>query len=336
VKTVPTVAGCNLGDRAMHRQTTTFSRRVNRVFTHRADRVAKAVERRGIRATYELHDHLLSNRKSRGLYEADPPTLDAVQQTILGQVEESGFAVVPFGDLFTDPAEWSALEAMRDRFVSETEQDLAKGGEHVRVRAGKEFVVRLHSYGVDLGLDDPWFRAVASHRLLDIANTYLEMWSKLEYIDVWYSVPQPADATRISSQRWHRDYNDKHLLKVFLYLVDVDENMGPFQYVPGSQPGGPYADAWPWEPLGNNYPTEEELETLIPDSAIEAFVASKGTLIFCNTAGFHRGGFSTTNPRVLATATYSSPASLASLTTRSYGFTGSLDALDASTRHALS
>ena len=105
---------------------------------------------------------------------------------------------------------------MRDRFVAETEADLAKGGEHVRVRAGKEFVVRLHSYGAQLGLDDPWFRAAASRRLLDIANAYLEMWSKLEYVDVWYSVPQPADAERISSQRWHRDYNDKHLLKVFL------------------------------------------------------------------------------------------------------------------------
>ena len=51
---------------------------------------------------------------------------------------------------------------------------------------------------------------------------------------------------------------------MFLYLVDVDEQMGPFQYVPGSQPGGPYADAWPWQPLGQNYPTEEELEALHP------------------------------------------------------------------------
>ena len=124
--------------------------------------------------------------------------------------------------------------------------------------------MRLQSYGVELGPDDPWFRAVSSHRLLDIANAYLEMWSKLEYVDVWYSVPQPAAAERISSQRWHRDYNDKHLLKVFLYLVDVDEDMGPFQYVAGSQPGGPYADAWGWQPLGQNYPTEEELEAPRP------------------------------------------------------------------------
>ena len=320
----------------MHRQRTQFSRRVNRVFTHRADRVAKAVERRGIRATYRLHDHLLSNRKSRALYEESGPELDELQRRILGDVEANGFAIASFEELFPNESDWRDVEAMRDRFVTETEADLAKGGEHVRVRAGKEFVVRLHSYGAEIGLDDPWFRAVASHRLLDIANTYLEMWSKLEYVDVWYSVPQPAEAERISSQRWHRDYNDKHLLKVFLYLVDVDDAMGPFQYVPGSQPGGPYADAWPWEPLGQNYPTEQELEALVPSSSIRAFTAPKGTLIFCNTAGFHRGGFSTTDPRVLATATYSSPASLAALTVRSYELGESLEAIDEPTRFALS
>lgn len=320
----------------MHRQRTQFSRRVNRVFTHRADHIAKAVERRGIRATYRLHDRVLSNRKSRALFEADRPELDAVQRRILADVEASGFATASFGEVFTDESHWRELEAMRDRFVAETEADLAKGGEHVRVRAGKEFVVRLHSYGAELRPDDSWFRAVASRRLLDIANAYLEMWSKLAYVDVWYSVPQPAGTERISSQRWHRDYDDKHLLKVFLYLVDVDETMGPFQYVPGSQPGGPYADAWPWEPLGQNYPTEDELEALVPSSSVRAFTAPKGTLIFCNTAGFHRGGFSTTSPRVLATATYSSPASLASLTVRSYELGESLGAIDEPTRFALS
>ncbi len=319
----------------MHRERTQFARRVNRVFTHRADRVAKAVERRGIRATYRLHDHVLSNRKSRALYESERPQLDDVQRRILADVEAEGYSTVAFTELFGDE-QWQELEAMRDRFVAETEADLAKGGENVRVRAGKEFVVRLHSYGAQLSLDDPWFRAAASRRLLDIANAYLEMWSKLEYVDVWYSVPQSADAQRRSSQRWHRDYNDQHLLKVFLYLVDVDESMGPFQYVPDSQPGGQYAGAWSWEPLGQNYPTEEELETVIPSSSVRAFTAPKGTLIFCNTAGFHRGGFSTTSPRVLATATYSSPASLASLTVRSYDVNGSLGALDAPTRFALS
>ena len=309
----------------MHRQKTKFSHRVNRVAT--------ALERRGIRATYELHDRMLSNRKSRRLFSHEQPELDDVQRRIVSEVEAQGFSVLPFGELFRDAELWRDLEAQRDRFVEETESELAAGGENVRVRQRvRDSASQLRSRR---GLDDPWFRATSSRRMLDVANAYLRMWSKLEYLDVWYSVPQPAAAERVSSQRWHRDYNDKHLLKAFLYLVDVDDDMGPFQYVPGSQPGGPYADAWAWSPLGQNYPTEEELEEKIPASAVHAFTGPKATLIFCNTAGFHRGGFSTTNPRVLATVTYSSPASLASLTERSYAFAGALDDLDAPTRFAL-
>ena len=296
---------------------------------------ARSLEARGIRATYELHDRVLSNRKSRSRYaESPPPVLDEVQQRIVDEVDEQGYSLVSFTDLFSDE-HWRELVALRDRFVAATEADLAAGGEHVRVRAGKEFVVRMHSYGVDVGLDDPWFRACVSHRMLDVANSYLRMWSKLEYLDVWYSVPQPATGERISSQLWHRDYNDKHLLKAFLHLVDVDDEMGPFQYVPGSQPGGRYADAWPWSPLGQNYPSEQELEERIPASDVRTFTGPKASLLFCNTAGFHRGGFSTSAPRVLATVTYSSPASLASLTERSFTFAGSLDELDAPTRYAL-
>ena len=310
----------------MHRQRTKFSHRINKVGT--------ALERRGIRATYELHDRVLSNRKSRQLFAHEHPELDDIQRRIVSEVDEQGFSLVTFDDLFSSEL-WSEIEEQRDTFVAETEADLAAGGENVRVRQGKEFVVRLHSYGAELGLDDPWFRACASRRMLDIANAYLRMWSKLEYVDEWYSVPQPAQAERISSQRWHRDFNDKHLLKAFLHLVDVDDGMGPFQYVAGSQPGGPYADAWAWRPLGQNYPTEEELEQRIPASAVQSFTGPKASLLFCNTCGFHRGGLSTTKPRVLATVTYSSPASLASLTERSYRYTGSVEDLDETTRFAL-
>ena len=320
----------------MHRRKTQLARRLNRVLPSRVDPYAKALENHGIRATYELHDRVFSNRRSRDRFGQEGVVLDDVQRGIVADVEREGYSLVTFADLFPEPERWAELEKMRDEFVSETEADLAKGGEHLRVREGKEFVVRLHSYGVSVGLDDPWFAACVSRRMLDVANAYLRMWSKLEYVDVWYSVPQPEDASRVSSQLWHRDYNDKHLLKAFLYLVDVDETMGPFQYIPGSHPGGKYADAWPWKPLGKNYPSEGELEQRIPASAIHSFIGPKASLVFCNTSGFHRGGFSTTAPRMLATATYSSPASLASLTERSYEFAGDLGELDAVTRFAVS
>jgi Phytanoyl-CoA dioxygenase (PhyH) len=311
----------------VHRTKTRFAARVNHVAT--------ALERRGVRATYTLHDRVLSNRRSRRQFAHDRPELDDVQRRIVSELESQGFSLLTFGELFQDDDVWTRIESQAELFVSETEAALAGDREALRVRAGKEFVVRFLSYGVDLDLDDAWFRACFSRRMLDVANTYLGLWSKLEYVDLWYSVPQPEDADRIASQRWHRDFNDRRLVKAFLYLVDVDEGNGPFQYVPGSAPSGPHGDAWPWRPLGENYPPEDELEQRIAAEGARAFTGPKGTLLFCNTAGFHRGGFATTKPRVLATATYSSPASLASLTDRSYRFSGSLEELDAPTRFAL-
>jgi ectoine hydroxylase-related dioxygenase (phytanoyl-CoA dioxygenase family) len=195
----------------------------------------------------------------------------------------------------------------------------------LRRREGKEFVVRKYSSDVQLGLADPWLRFGINPRVLDIANAYLEMWSKLEYVDVWYTPPAGRDERR-SSQRWHRDFNDRHLLKAFIYLVDVDEQTGPFEYVPGSAPGGELETHWPWRPLGDNYPPEDELAARIGDRAV-TFTAPKGTLIFCNTSGFHRGGFSTGKARVLATFTWDSPASLKALSERNYAFVPSNGAM---------
>jgi ectoine hydroxylase-related dioxygenase (phytanoyl-CoA dioxygenase family) len=303
----------------------------------RAHRLATAVERSGVKATYELHDRLLSNRASRRKFAGTRPELDDVQRSIVTALEREGYATVPFADVVTDDALRAEIEAQAARFTAETEHALANDGEGLRRRAGKEFVVRLHSYDGNLAAGDPWLRTCSSRRMLDIANAYLGLWSKLEYVDVWYSIPQEVSSERKASQRWHRDYNDRHLLKAFLYLVDVDEGTGPFEYIAGSARGGPYADAWPWRPLSESYPPQDELAQRIPAEAIKTFTAPKGTLIFCNTSGFHRGGFATTAPRVLSTATYSSPASLASLTERNFALgPESENGLDAAQRYALS
>ena len=296
----------------MHRKRTKFAARVHRV--------ASGIERRGVVATYELHDRLLANRASRRLYAQRPPVLDDVQQRILDDLRSEGYSSLPFSELIPDDAVWAELDADAQSFRAETEAGLGAetggGNSSLRRRAGKEFVVRKYAYGVKLGLDDPWLRLGANPRLLDLANAYLGLWSKLEYVDLWYTPPAPEDE-RKSSQRWHRDFNDRHLLKAFIYLVDVDDETGPFEYVPRSAPGGELDALWPWRPLGDNYPPEDELAAQI-DGRSMTFTAPKGTIIFCNTAGFHRGGFATARPRVLATFTWDSPASLRSLSERNY------------------
>ena len=314
----------------MHRTRTRFAARVNRV--------ASGLERRGVVATYELHDRLLANRASRRRFAGESPDLDDVQRGVVEGLRSEGYASLPFSELVPDPHVWRDLETDAQEFVAETETGLAQereGGEAaLRRRAGKEFLVRKYSWGVELGLDDPWVRLGVEPRLLDIANAYLGMWSKLEYVDVWYT-PPAGDDDRRASQRWHRDFNDRHLLKVFIYLVDVDEDTGPFEYVPRSAPGGELDRLWPWRPLGENYPPEDEFAERVNGRSV-MFTAPKGTIIFCNTSGFHRGGFATGKPRVLATLTWDSPASLKALSERNYTFAARNGAhLDAVQQYAL-
>jgi hypothetical protein len=313
----------------MHRTRTRFAARVNRV--------ASGIERRGVVATYELHDRLLANRASRRRYAQEPPTLDPTQRDIVERLRADGYATLPLTQLVPDPT-WQELQRDSDRFIAETEAGLARenegGDASLRRRPGKEFVVRKYAYGVELGLDDPWLRLGVEPRLLGIANAYLEMWTKLEYVDLWYT-PPVGEAERRSSQRWHRDFNDRHLLKAFVYLVDVDEGAGPFEYVPRSAPGGVLDGLWPWRPLGENYPPDDELVKRIDGRAV-TFTAPKGTIIFCNTSGFHRGGFARSKPRILATFTWDSPASLRALSERNYTLVSSNRfALDAPQRFAV-
>ncbi len=314
----------------MHRKRTKFAARVNRV--------ASALERRGVIATYELHDRVLANRSARRLLAHDRPALDAVQQDVVELLRKEGYASLSFAELVSEEA-WRRIDEAGERFISDTESALAReaAGETdpaLRRRQGKEFVVRKYAYDVTLPRDDPWLELGLNTRLLDVANTYLDMWSKLEYVDVWYT-PPADEPERRSSQRWHRDYNDRHLLKAFLYLVDVDEDTGPFEYVPRSAPGGELDHLWPWRPLGENYPPDDEFAAKTAERAV-TFTGPKGTIIFCNTSGFHRGGFARTKPRVLATVTWSSPASLASLTERNFALAdGSANGLAPAQRYAL-
>jgi Phytanoyl-CoA dioxygenase (PhyH) len=287
----------------------------------RAHAVATRLERGGIRATYQLHDHVLANRASRVRFARSAPQLDDVQGRIVEGLKADGYVVLPYSELFPEARTWERLEEDARAFVEATEAGLkreAEGVESSLRRTSKDFVVRKNAYGVTLPLDDPWLALATSPRMLDIANSYLGLWSKLEYVDLWYTKPSDAESERRSSQRWHRDFNDRHLLKAFIYLTDVDEEAGPFEYVPRSAPGNELGGLWPWRPLGENYPPQDELADRIAGRPVQTFTGPKGTMIFCNTSGFHRGGFATGKPRVLATFTYASPAALKALSERNF------------------
>jgi hypothetical protein len=160
-----------------------------------------------------------------------------------------------------------------------------------------------------LASDSPWLRFAVGEPLLGVVNTYRRMRTKVVYFDQWYTVPFAEDYERVKSQQWHRDPEDLNVVKVFLYFVDVDEEAGPFEYVPGSTEGGRYAKLFPWGKNEQWYPPVEKFDRKVPQSDRLLVTGPAGTIVICDTSGFHRGGHARSKPRILSTHTYVSPSS---------------------------
>jgi hypothetical protein len=70
--------------------------------------------------------------------------------------------------------------------------------------------------------------------LLEIVAGYLGLWPRLPAIGAFLNFPTDEEAKE--SQLWHRDAEDRRLIKVFIYLNDVGSQNGPFCYIPKTHP----------------------------------------------------------------------------------------------------
>jgi hypothetical protein len=244
-----------------------------------------------------------------------PPPLNDVQRAAVDALKNDGIAIVRFVDLFGEEL-WRDACADIEPFVRQTKEATRDVGERP---AGKEEVIVRRFFDKaakdedtangskpGFSIDGPWLRIAASELLLDVVNSYRERLTRLFYLDNWFTVPYPGAGQRVASQRWHRDPEDEHIVKVFVYFSDVDDEAGPFEYVRGSSAGGRYGDLWAWGE-GHRYPPADELEAAVAAEDRTTVTGPAGTIILCDTGGFHRGGFARTKPRILSISTYLRP-----------------------------
>jgi len=236
-----------------------------------------------------------------------PPALTDVQQGVLEGLRSDGIGVTRFPELFGEQL-WSEVQNDIAPFVREQEEEMKERGP--KPMGKDEFIQRRYlrlKPKACFGLDNPWFRVAVSDTMLGIINSYRGQYTRLHYVDNWFTVPYAGAEERIASQLWHRDPEEDHVVKVFLYLSDVDESAGPFEYIKGSPAGGRYGDLYAWG-CGVKRPPEDEIEQAVAPEDRVVMTGPAGTMFFCDTGGFHRGGFARVTPRVLAMWSYVSPA----------------------------
>lgn len=173
----------------------------------------------------------------------------------------------------------------------------------------KTFNVELLGSCVNFEPNAVFARFALQDTLLNIANEYFRMLVKLRYYNVWYTFA--TDSKARESQLWHFDREDNYILKVFLYLNDVDEGAGPFTYAPKTHSKGTLSGREPEYFLEQNVrrTNDEQMAAVVPQKDWIKATGKKGTIVFADTRGYHKGGEARTSDRLMYTCMYTSPAS---------------------------
>ncbi len=100
------------------------------------------------------------------------------------------------------------------------------------------------------------------------------------FITAWWSVPTPDGKPR-HAENFHRDIDDVHFIKLFLYLTDVRPENGPHEYIRGSHNMPQISD-------GKRH-TDAEVLAAFGADRLTSFAGPAGTMFLENTFGLHRG-----------------------------------------------
>jgi hypothetical protein len=208
-------------------------------------------------------------------------------------LNRDGFAMV------TDLVEPALLAAM----VAEGSRKHARA-EELRGRqttSHKSFWIRLLDEDVvdgKLPADNVFVRFAIQPHIIQVLTRTLGTVPQLS--DVLLTLSEESNRQLAYSQLWHRDYDDRRTLKLFVYLTDVPSvDFGPFTFVPGPQS----------DKFGRSIRSHMEDEFVfrsVPRDAVRQMTAPKATVFIVETSRcLHMGSrMAPGNHRLLYTATF--------------------------------
>ncbi len=254
----------------------------------------------------------LFNLRSTLGYRLEGVALDAVSRRIVDGLDRDGIALTSADELGGLDGLFEELQ----RAVEALEIEHADRLNEVRSQADSEEIGRktflLQLLGERPRLDpQSVFARLALHpRVLQIANAYFGMYTQVRYYNIWHTVITHGEARE--SQLWHRDREDHLILKLFVYLSDIDEGAGPFTYAPGTHLKGPIrARPKTFNENGIERWRDEEMEKIVPSSRWIRATGPAGAFAFADTRGCHKGGLARERERLLYVCLYTSPTSQA-------------------------
>lgn len=241
------------------------------------------------------------------------PRLSAEQRNVIRQLDQNGIAITSVDRCGGELSNFEELADSVSRLLSDRDAELSALKHRAAQGDGaigeKTFNVELLGSPLQFDPDCVYAKFALQDFVKGIADAYLRMSAELRYYNVWKTFATSARPRE--SQLWHFDREDNYILKVFLYLDDVDESAGPFTYAPGTHRKGPRWNRQPAFFLEDNVrrSSDEQMSRVVPKSEWIRATGRRGTLIFADTRGFHKGGEAREKDRLMYTCMYTSPAS---------------------------
>lgn len=245
-------------------------RRVNRLHDFPAMTTLKLFGHQRVRA-------VLGERYSDALHQHRPalPNLSSLDAGIVDGLERDGVFVTSLEALGV-PGHGQLVDQAADLaagFAAEA-RDLAASGKVFMIVPPERIVARPSIYR--WGLDD---------RLLDIAEAYIGLPPAYDGATINYTV---GDGREVATRMWHRDREDRRMLKIAIYLHDVGEDGGPFQLISRQDTRQSDVEGYSYD-INSETDLAKRLGANFADHIVTCNGA-KGTVIFSDTARFfHRG-----------------------------------------------
>jgi hypothetical protein len=243
-------------------------------------------------------------------YTMAKPRLDGERLRVTDELNRNGIAITSAERLFGNAQAFGDLSQAVDELLAMRAGDIERTRAMAlqNSRSGqKPFLMSMLGDHPRLDSASAYGRFALSPEITAVAQAYFGMRVALRYYNVWCNFVTREPARQ--SQLWHRDPEDRYILKVFVCMTEVNEGNGPFTYAPGTHPKGAVTQEPEFLHKDGKTPrsNDDQIHRLVPRDRWVRGVGPAGTVIFADTRGLHKGGLAQERDRLLYTAEFTSP-----------------------------
>ncbi len=235
----------------------------------------KKVQNKFLRNIYNLpflqHQAEIEYQNLVKMHIANLPLISATDQNIVDTLNTEGVVITSLADLGISSS--SNMFQAAENLMHKIPQSIPVNRNEFSIHATSQQIMahpEIFLWGVE-------------QRLINIVENYLSL--PVAYHGAYFR-RDIANQVEQQSRLWHIDKEDKKVLKIIVYLHNMDEDNGPFQYLPISVT----ESVSHLLKYHHGYIQDKTMQQIISPANYKSCLGPAGTVVFAATGSiFHRG-----------------------------------------------